>query len=239
METKKRWIYALKDPRDEHYKYVGMSKNPDKRLKEHISDSKRETTKKGNWIGKLIKLGLLPILIILEETTIDECGYWEEYHIKNLINEGNDLLNYDDKGVGTANGLKKETIDKLKSFNTKQIIRYDLNGIKVDEFKSLREAARITGINHGNISKCCSGKFRHTGGFIFKTDGVCVDTVINPNGVKKKIIEVDSSGNVINEFISISEASKQTMIDASNISRVCHGKIKKTNNRYFKFKNNE
>ena len=44
METKKRWIYALKDPRDDTYKYVGMSKNPSKRLKEHISDSKRERT---------------------------------------------------------------------------------------------------------------------------------------------------------------------------------------------------
>ena len=126
-----------------------------------------------------------------------------------------------------------------KFINTKQIIRYDLNGVKIDEFKSLREAARNTGINHGNISKCCSGKFKHTGGFIFKTIGVSVDGVINPNGVKKVVIELDCSGNIINEFISISEASKQTMIDASNISRVCHGKIKKTNNRYFKFKNNE
>ena len=45
--------------------------------------------------------------------------------------------------------------------------------------------------------------------------------------------------NIINEFISISEDSKQTMIAGSSISRACHGKIKKTNNRYFKFKNNE
>ncbi len=239
METNKRWIYALKDPRDDSYKYVGMSKNPNKRLKEHISDSKRETTKKGNWIRKLIKLELKPILIILEETTINECGYCEEYHIKKLINEGNILLNYDDKGVGTANGLKKETIDELKCFNTKQIIRYNLNGVKIDEFKSLREAARNTGINHGNISKCCSGKFKHTGGFIFKLSGVVVERVTKPNAVKKIIIEVDFEGNIINEYISISEASKQTMIDASNISRVCHGKLKKTNKRYFKFKNNE
>jgi predicted GIY-YIG superfamily endonuclease len=239
METNKRWIYVLKDPRDDSYKYVGMSKNPNKRLKEHIYDCKRETTKKGNWISKLVMLGLEPILVILEETTIDECGNREEYHIKNLINEGSFLLNYDDKGVGTANGLKKETIDKLKSFNTKQIIRYDLNGIKIDEFKSLREAARLTGLNHGNISKCCSGKFKHTGGFIFKTGGTNIDVVMNPNGVKKNILEVDNEGNIINEFISISEASKQTMIAGSSISRACHGKIKKTNNRYFKFKNNE
>ena len=94
-------------------------------------------------------------------------------------------------------------------------------------------------VSPNNISKCCSGKFKHTGGFIFKLSGVVVERVTKPNAVKKIIIEVDFEGNIINEYISISEASKQTMIDASNISRVCHGKIKKTNNRYFKFKNNE
>ena len=54
METKKRWIYALKDPRDDTYKYVGMSKNPSKRLKEHVSDSKRERTNAGIVTGKQI-----------------------------------------------------------------------------------------------------------------------------------------------------------------------------------------
>lgn len=237
METDKRWIYVLLDPRDGSNKYVGMTKNPNRRLREHISDSKRENTKKGNWIRKLISLGLEPKLQILEETNVSNCERLESYHIKQLIMNGNNLLNYDDNGIGTSNGFKRETIDKLRTNNTKKIIRHSLNGDKIDEFNSLREAERITGINHGNISKCCYGTFKHTGGFIFTFDGKTPNKVItDPNGIKKPIIEVDCNGDMIEEFNSISEAAKKTMTDASNISRVCHGKLKKTNNRYFKFK---
>ncbi len=239
METKeKRWIYLLKDPRDKSNKYVGMSKNPNKRLKEHISDCKRETTKKGHWIKKLCKLGLLPILEILKETNIDEWSYWETFYIKQFTDNGSVLLNYDKNGLGTSNGLNKKTINKLREYNTIKIIQYDLSGIKVNEFKSLREAERKTGINHGNISKCCNGVFKHTGGFIFKNDNYngVIEQVNNPNGIKKTIIETDVDGNEIAEYKSISEASKLIKIDAGNISKVCNGIRKKTNNRYFKFK---
>ena len=86
-----------------------MSKDPNKRLKDHIYDSKRERTKKGNWIRKLVNNGLKPILVILEETDVENCAYWEEYHIKKLIGEGNVLLNYDDKDEGTHLRYAKES----------------------------------------------------------------------------------------------------------------------------------
>lgn len=213
-----------------------MTKNPTKRLYDHIHDN-RGKTKKVNWIKKLIKLNLLPLMIILEETNNIEFAKMETYYIKKLIDEGNDLLNYDENGIGTAKKMKVETIDHLKNKNTKKIIRYDLNGEKIDEFNSLREAERITGINHGNISKCCTGKFKHSGGFIFRFENdECNYTISKPNAIKKKVIEVDLNGVIINEYNSVSEASKKTKIDGSNISKVCNGKLKKTNNKYFKFK---
>lgn len=38
---------------------------------------------------------------------------------------------------------------------------------------------------------------------------ICVNIIKNPNATKKKIIEIDISGNIIEEFSSISEASKK------------------------------
>ena len=35
-------------------------------------------------------------------------------------------------------------------------------------FPSITEAERVTGINHGNISKCCLGKLKSAGGYIWK-----------------------------------------------------------------------
>lgn len=236
MEIYKIWIYALKDPRDNSFKYVGMTKNPTKRLYDHIHEKKGKT-KKINWIKKLIKLNLLPLMIILDETNNVEVEKMETYYIKKLIDEGNELLNYDENGIGTAKKINKETINTLRKKNIKKVIRYNLNGKKIDEFISLREAERITGINHGNISKCCTGKFKHSGGFIFKFENdECNYKIINPNAIKKKVIEVDINGNLINEYNSITEASKKTNIDQSNISKICNGKLKKSNNKYFKFK---
>jgi len=267
MEIYKIWIYALKDPRDNSFKYVGMTKNPTKRLYDHIHEKKGKT-KKINWIKKLIKLNLLPLMIILDETNnvevekmetyyikkliklnllplmiiLDETNNvevekMETYYIKKLIDEGNELLNYDENGIGTAKKINKETINTLRKKNIKKVIRYNLNGKKIDEFISLREAERITGINHGNISKCCTGKYKHSGGFIFKFENdECNYKIINPNAIKKKVIEVDINGNLINEYNSITEASKKTDIDQSNISKICNGKLKKSNNKYFKFK---
>ena len=35
-------------------------------------------------------------------------------------------------------------------------------------FPSTREAERVTGINQGNISKCCNGKLKSAGGYVWK-----------------------------------------------------------------------
>ena len=35
-------------------------------------------------------------------------------------------------------------------------------------FPSTREAERVTGINHSNISACCLGKYKSAGGYIWR-----------------------------------------------------------------------
>lgn len=241
MEKKLKYIYGLKDPRTTEIKYIGSSYNPEKRLQEHIYDTKREKTKKSNWIKKLLLLDLKPEIEILKNSNDEEYLYWENFFIKYFKSEGVILLNYDDNGVGNLGVKTKKDIIKLRGYNTTKIIQYDLNGIKIDSFISIREAERITGINHGNISKCCNGIFKHSGGFIFKkeNDESTINIITNPNGSKRKVLELYDDGTIKNEFESISQASKETKSDAGAISRVCNGKLNKTNNKYFKFKKNE
>ena len=239
--TNKVWIYALIDPRDETVKYIGKSKRPKARLREHIRRTYDSNSKKCAWIRKLLKVGLKPYIKILLETNEKEYAYWEEFYIKEHINKGCKLTNYDEKGIGIFSGkrqpIKKSTIRKLKKVKAKKIYQYDLNGNLIQEFPSLREAERILNINHGNISKCCNGLYPHTGGFIFKTDqsGI-IQPVQNKKAEKKIVIEVSKDGSILQEFASIADAAKITGIDASNISRVCNGKKKDTYHRFFKFK---
>jgi hypothetical protein len=52
--------------------------------------------------------------------------------------------------------------------NSKKVLQYDLYGKLINEYKSLAEAERITGINHGNISMCCNYKYKKAGGYIWR-----------------------------------------------------------------------
>ena len=61
-------------------------------------------------------------------------------------------------------GLKKSQSGKDNKRSI-AIERIDNNGIVLDEYCGFREAERITGIPHSNISKCCRGEAQSAGGY--------------------------------------------------------------------------
>ena len=90
---------------------------------------------------------------------------------------------------------------------------------------------------HSHISRCCNGIFKHTGGYIYSYDkNSKIEKVLIPNSVRKFVIEIDKNGNIINEWKSLMDCSRETKIDNGNISRVCNDKLKSTKGRIFKFK---
>lgn len=50
----------------------------------------------------------------------------------------------------------------------KSVIQYDLNNNFIQEFISIREAERITGVNSSSISRVCNNERKTTGKFIWK-----------------------------------------------------------------------
>ena len=48
------------------------------------------------------------------------------------------------------------------------VLQYTKDLKFVAEYESIREAGRQTGINFGNIIKCCKGKYKSAGGFIWR-----------------------------------------------------------------------
>ncbi len=51
---------------------------------------------------------------------------------------------------------------------SKQVVQCKLNGDSIETFKSIRDASRITGVERSDISKCCSGKRKVAGGFVWR-----------------------------------------------------------------------
>ena len=59
-------IYCLVDPRDRAVRYVGMTQSPDERLRRHLQDAKRGSTRRANWIRSLVSAGVTPEMIEIE-----------------------------------------------------------------------------------------------------------------------------------------------------------------------------
>lgn len=92
-----REIYGLCDPRDNLIYYVGMSVDAQKRYQQHLYGCLGNDKYK-QWMNELKKLGLTPILVILE--TIDKGPHAydlaikaEELWISKLLKDGQPLLN--------------------------------------------------------------------------------------------------------------------------------------------------
>jgi hypothetical protein len=70
--TLDHYVYALVDPRDETIGYVGVTKMLRKRYLFHLTQSLRLNAlhiPRCEWINELERLGLVPLLSILERTT--------------------------------------------------------------------------------------------------------------------------------------------------------------------------
>lgn len=52
--------------------------------------------------------------------------------------------------------------------NSRAINQYTLDGIFIKRWSAAKEAARELGLSQGNISSCCIGTYKTTGGFTFK-----------------------------------------------------------------------
>lgn len=76
-------VYTLTDPRDSLVKYVGITTDVKNRFSKHKSDKQsKEGILKKNWVLKLLKLGLQPIIDVIDEGDVDYCQKAETSYIK-------------------------------------------------------------------------------------------------------------------------------------------------------------
>ena len=88
-------IYVLIDPRDESVRYVGISKNPRKRLREHIRCDNIDNPGKDAWMIDLTQNGLAPILCIIEVADSRALALKREmYWVDFCKSQGMPLLNH-------------------------------------------------------------------------------------------------------------------------------------------------
>lgn len=150
MET---YIYILIDPTTNEIRYVGKSNNPKNRLKNHLNFSKSDQTHKRNWLSKLKKQGLKPIIEIIDTVPINNWQFWETFWISLIKTWGFNLINYTEGGDGCT--FANKTSFK-KGQGGKKVIGYNKFYEKVYEFDTCTEASNFLNLNRKTISGCCN-----------------------------------------------------------------------------------
>ena len=124
------FIYGLVDPRTDEVRYIGYSKNPWERLKQHIEDKRKYH--KVFWINKLNIIGLEPKIKLIEIINIKDRSIKERYWIKCYKDIGSRLVNSTDGGEGGRTfpiGTENPRKGKKMNLTDEQRKQYSLSHI--------------------------------------------------------------------------------------------------------------
>lgn len=142
--------------------------------------------------------------------------------------------------ANTINELAKKEVETISKFDSKTngynknrgggfkktVYQYNLNdGKLVDSYNSLEEAGKIVNAKKQDISRACLSVNKICNGFCWSYK--YQEPFIPPKDKRKrKVIFYDFKNKTVQEFQSVSEASKITGVCKSNIARFCRGERK-------------
>lgn len=148
---------------------------------------------------------------------------------KDVFQSYNYLWRYEQDGYLYGENLSESEIKYIHGLS-KPVYQYDLNGILLQKYDSVTEAANKYGIATTNISKACNKEIKTAKGYIWRYDNVIFteDELkdINSNKKKRKVSQYTMSDELVNTYPSLAEAYRQTGVRDSNIRECCAGRYK-------------
>lgn len=130
-------------------------------------------------------------------------------------------------------GLKSPTRER-------EVVQFGLDGKKICEYKSLAEAARITGSSEAKISICCQQQREQHNGFQWRYKNECCENLqpIKEYRTKKKqVAQIDTeTGEVIAVYESLQAAARAVNGSHSAISNIINHKKQTKTHKGFGWK---
>ena len=213
--------------------YVGKSKNPKVRWRQHKSHSKKRNTK---LYYAMRKYGIENFIFeVLEECDENIINDKEIYYISSL----NPYYNMTDGGDG-GGFLNKKHGDKWKSAikesNSKKVACYDLDGNLIKVYDSCRDASfDIFGKDYRGIDAVTRGEYQTCKGYQWKTFEdqplLKISSYKRMSHNIKKIGKYDFNENLIEIYESMTIAAEKNNASTSKITLVCQNK-RKTHSGY-------
>ena len=125
---------------------------------------------------------------------------------------------------------------KYKTYRDKPkfVEQYDLDGNFIKVFESAREAARAVGLKGTQVSYCCLGRLKTSGGYMWKyvEDNTPLPNLTH-NGHCVKVYQYDkTTGELDNIFESIGDTAKANKVKNMTISNIASGKRNASKYKY-------
>lgn len=121
----------------------------------------------GNYLGFTINKKTKYVHILVYETFVGTIPKGYQINHKDENKHNNCVWNLEtitpSQNVNYGKRNEKDAEHKIKP-----IEQYTVNGEFVYEYKGSRDAERKTGISQSNICKCCKGKVKTAGGYVWK-----------------------------------------------------------------------
>ena len=127
----KIYIYGLYEENENQLRYIGASKNPEKRFYKHWT-TLNDSSPKGEWIRTLKREGRKPKLKILEETDESNARIREQFWIDKFLIKS-PILNYPHSGYSSDSAnyntsisirVNKEWLDRIKEIAEEKGMSY-------------------------------------------------------------------------------------------------------------------
>ena len=235
-------------------KYIGSTNNFSRRKGEHLwmlTNNKHKNPHLQAAINKYnIENFVFNILEKVENTS--ELYIREQFYL--------DKYKTYDKSIGY--NICKNAATPNTEKNKKQVTQYDFEGNKIKTFNSLAEVARNLNCNYSAISNAAKGKSKSSQNYIWIFDfeysiellNNKLETIKYKDSLEKKlelaknpkkinkskfkpVLLYDINNNLIAEYESVLEASRQTNCSTESISGFCTGKYKRNfKNMKWKYK---
>ena len=222
-------IYKLIDPVDESVRYVGLTINSlNQRLKSHRNEKSK--SHKSAWIKSLKSKGNTPKIELIEEVdSYEQACDREIFWIDKLRQDGHKLTNH-----ATGGNKNKRMSDEVRQkMSISHIERNKLHKKTFsEESKKLMSSRRkelMKDPKNREKLRIASKRFEEA-----KTqEQKLMDILIQPH---KEVVQHDLQMNAIKEFISISQAARDTNLFYTNISKCCHHKVSTVGGWIWRFK---
>lgn len=126
---------------------------------------------------------------------------------------------------------RKITPKKKQTSHT--IYQFDKNGLLLNKYSSITEAARVNNCDKSKICACCNGRQKTAYGYQWSYKNTC-DQVDNKNR-PRQVGQYSLSGELIATFPTITKAAKAVGGTAGGVGAVCTGHSKTCKGYIFKY----